>query len=133
VAVKTVSSLATKAATTVTTAYASGWSLDVDVGYLDSITVLYTYVNDSGTRLDFLLAFSRDDSTFYDVKKSTGTPPPAELSDDETQITVSANASFAVRYDVSDVRYVRIKAKGVGVVAGDTLAAEVIGGGGRNA
>ena len=115
-----------KAATALTTAYASGWASDtIDVKNLDQIRLYFAFVHSAATEVKLLLQFSTDKGTtwFDDYRTSNGT-----VTKNEQTLAVSADASFALAVGCSDYTHVRVQALGTSADGSDTLALSYSGG-----
>lgn len=123
---KTPASLATKAATHLTTAY-SGWQLDVDVKAFTRIVLHFSLTEQtSAGTLTFLLSSSYDGTNYFPLQESNS----GVYTDDERTRAVSADDTFAIAVNTDGLRWLRIEAKAdaVGTSVQDMLACNLSGG-----
>lgn len=118
-------SVASKAATALTNAYASGWAFDADLGSLSKLTLLLDYVHSDATSVQIQMHYSHDGVTYYPLQDLSSNP----VTTKEPSWNVSGSATWAVELDLPGVQYLRVVAKHTGGSgAGNTLAARLIGG-----
>lgn len=117
---------AAKAVTALTTAYASGWSYDLDVGEFSSVALLFSLVRTGLTSLELQLSRSDDGITYYDDQRTAYATGVFE--DDELTRAFSASKDFALLIDSTDARFIRVAAKRTAGSATDTLACKAVGG-----
>lgn len=116
-----------KAATALTSAYASGWdSGTIDTRNFDQVRLLFAFVWNDATSIEFQLQFSSDEGTtwFTDHRVSSGTATRNEVT-----LAVTASLNFALAVDCKDYTHLRVQAKYTGGSAGtDSLALSYTGG-----
>ena len=108
--------LATQAATALTTAYASGWELVVDTEGRRVVCLYFDYVYTDATSWQFKVQYTLDGTTYYDLIKADLTMDVAEQSDGD-----GASRSIVAELDTSAAGRFKIAAKRTGGTGG-TLA-----------
>ena len=108
--------LATKTVAALTTAYASGWELDVDTQGRRVVCLYFDYAYTDATSWEFKVSYSLDGTSYYDLVKADLTMDVAEQTD-----TDAATRAIVVELDTSAAGRVKIHAKRTGGTGG-TLA-----------
>lgn len=111
-----------RAALILTTSYVAGTVIDLATKY-DKIALLLDFTKGSLTSAEYKIEFSPDNVNWYqEVASGTST---GTITDTLAEHTIGATGKYRIVSEILD-RYMRVSAKGTGIVTGSSLQIDTI-------